>query len=135
MIKLITFTNGNEKLLEFNFNDCIIEYFSKTGWINVLSTKQKITIKGNSFIAYDENIKGVVADSAYFSMAKSWIQNFYKQNEKILIISTTADEPLYIFHGDSISIVRTEDEFSHFKIDDKDLYINDLHWIILTHNA
>ena len=95
MIKLITFTNGNEKLLEFNFNDCIIEYFSKTGWINVLSTKQKITIKGNSFIAYDENIKGVVADSAYFSMAKSWIQNFYKQNEKILIIFTTADEPLY----------------------------------------
>lgn len=135
MIKLITFTHGNEKLLEFKFNQCSITYFGQTQWVNIFSTKQKITIKGNSFIAFDEDIKGVTADSTYFSMAKSWIQNFYKNDEKTLIVSTIADEPLYIFHGDKISIIHTEDAFTQFKIDDKELYINNLHWIILTHNA
>ena len=77
MIKLITFATDSEKLLEFNFKDCSINYFQKTGWINISSSKQKLTVKGNSFIAYDEDIKGVPADSTYFSMAKSWIQNFF----------------------------------------------------------
>lgn len=135
MIKLITFTNTNEKLLEFKFNECAIVYFEQTQWVNIISAKQKITIKGNSFIAFDEEVKGVTADSTYFSMAKSWIQNFYKDQDKTLIISTLSDEPLYIFHGENISIVHTQDGFTQFKIDDKSLYINNLHWIILTHNA
>ena len=99
MIKLTTFTNENIKLLNFSFNDCTIEYFTKTQWINVFSAKQKITIKGNSFIAYDESIPKVLIDSESFSLAESWIQYFYKENQKILIISTITDEPLYIFHS------------------------------------
>ena len=134
MIKLITFTHGNEKLLEFKFNECNITYFGQTQWVNIFSTKQKITIKGNSFIAFDEDIKGVTADSTYFSMAKTWIQNFYKEHDKTLIVSTLSDEPLYIFHGEKISILHTEDAFTQFKIDDKALYLNNLHWTILTHN-
>ena len=57
MIRLETFTDKNERLLEFNFNNPEISYQS-TGWINIFTAKQKLTISGNSFIAYDNKITG-----------------------------------------------------------------------------
>lgn len=134
MIKLITFTNENNKLLEFNFNKCNIEYFTLRQWISVAATNQTLTIKGNSFIAYDEDIYRVNASSTFFNITKSVIQDCYKNHDKILIISTVSDEPLYVFTGQSIKMIKTEDTFAKFLIDDKELCINNLHWIVLTRN-
>ena len=134
MIKLITFATDSEKLLEFNFKDCSINYFQKTNWINVISQKQKITIQGNSFIAYDEDILGIMVDSSYLSLCKKWIELFYKDNDKVILVSSREDKPLYLFRGKDISVVTAGSNFLHFKIDGKDLYLNDLHWLLLTKN-
>lgn len=134
MIKLITFATDSEKLLEFNFKDCSINYFQKTNWINVISQKQKITIQGNSFIAYDEDILGIRVDSSYLSLCKKWIELFYKDNDKVILVSSREDKPLYLFRGKDISVVTAGNNFLHFKIDGKDLYLNDLHWLLLTKN-
>lgn len=131
MIKLETFTNTSEKLLEFNFNEPKINYES-TGWINVFATKQKLTICGNSFIAYDTEVRRVNANTEDFSFAKSWIQSYYKENEKILLISSCADEPLFIFHGTTISISNIKNSYAEFSVDGKKIFINNLHWLILT---
>ena len=74
MIRLETFTDKNERLLEFNFNNPEISYQS-TGWINIFTTKQKLTISGNSFIAYDTEIGRVNANTEDFLLAKDWIQS------------------------------------------------------------
>ena len=134
MIKLITFTNKNEKLLEFNFNDPQITY-EATGWINVFATKQKLTICGNSFIAYDETISKTAADTEDFNFAKFWIQTHYKEGEKILLISSLSDEPLFIFYGTTISISNIKNGYAEFSINDKKIFINNLHWLILTKNS
>ena len=134
MIRLETFTNKNERLLEFNFNNPKISYQS-TGWINIFATKQKITISGNSFIAYDTEIGKVNANTEDFLLAKDWIQSYYKENEKILLISSCADEPLFIFHGTTISISNIKNNYAEFSINNKKIFINNLHWLILTHNT
>ena len=131
MIRLETFTNKNEKLLEFNFNNPQISY-EPTGWINIFATKQKLTICGNSFIAYDTEVGRVTANTEDFGFAKSWIQSYYKENKKILLISSCADEPLFIFYGTTISISNIKNDYAEFSVDDKKIFINKLHWLILT---
>ena len=134
MIKLETFTNTNEKLLEFNFNEPQFNVAPKEPyWITINATKQTLTICGNSFIAYDTEVGRVAANTEDFNFAKSWIQSYYKENKKILLISSCADEPLFIFHGTTISISNIKNSYAEFSVDDKKIFINNLHWLILTH--
>lgn len=135
MIKLITFTDTTDKLLEFNFNESTFSITPKERWITVNAAKQTLTLCGNSFLAYDETISKTAASAEDFSFAKFWIQTHYKEGEKILLISSTADKPLFIFYGTTISISNIKNGYSEFAVDDKKIYLNNLHWIILTKNT
>lgn len=136
MIKLVTFTNQNEKLLEFNFKDIRIDMAPKEPyWITIVAAKQTLTICGNAFIAYDESAQGVTANTQDFNFAKSWIQTYYKDNQKILLISSPSDEPLFIFYGTTISISNIKNNYAEFSVNGKKIFINNLHWVILTKNA
>lgn len=135
MIRLITFTDSNDKLLEFKFNDADITHWEDQNWTLITSAKQKITIGGNAFIAFDEAILGISIDKQDFSLAQKWIQTFYKDKERILIISSQKDEPLFIFHGTTMSIANRKNNYAEFMIDDKKIYMNNLHWMTLVHNT
>ena len=135
MIRIITFTNDNNKLFDFNFNDPTITYYPEIGWTNITATKQTITICGNSFLGYDKDLIPANIDSSFFSLGKDWIEEFYAQGDKILIISSLSDEPLFIFHGAAISISNKKNDYAEFTIDGKKIYINNLHWIIISRNA
>ena len=134
MIRLETFTNKNEKLLEFNFNEPKFNVAQREPyWITINAAKQTLTICGNSFIAYDTEVGRVAANTDDFNFAKSWIQSYYKENKKILLISSCADEPLFIFYGTTISISNIKNDYAEFSVDGKKIFINKLHWLILTH--
>ena len=137
MIKLITFTHDNIKLLEFNFDNPEITYKENSNWFNVVATKQKLTFYGNSILAYDTELdsSSVAVNTFNFSMAKDWIQYLYKINHKILFISSLSDEPLIIFYGAAINIGNIKNGYAEFTVDGKKIYINNLHWLVLTHNA
>lgn len=135
MIKIITFTNNSNKLLDFNFDNPEIEYREETNWLNVSATKHKLTFYGNSVLGYDISLNPVIVDTSNFSMAKDWIQYFYKTDKKILLISSLTDEPLIIFYGTAIRISNIKNGYAEFTVDDKKIFINNLHWFILTHNA
>lgn len=133
MIKLETFTNSNEKLLEFNFNEPKFNVAPREPyWITINAAKQTLTICGNSFVAYDTEVGRVATNTDDFNFAKSWIQSYYKENKKILLISSCADEPLFIFYGTTISISNIKNDYAEFSVDDKKIFINKLHWLILT---
>lgn len=135
MIKLITFTNTNEKLLEFNFNEPIFEIAPRDPyWITVVATKQILTICGNSLLAYDDSLTPFPSNSFDFSLTKNWIQQAYRNGDKILLISSPSDEPLFIFNGATVGISNIKNGFAEFTVDDKKIFINNLHWIVLTHN-
>ena len=127
MIKLTVYIDKNSSL-DFSFNNCEITYYHETNWVNIFATKQKLTLR-NSFIAADETISQA-AISANF-LIKEWIQDIYKQNKKILIISPSNTEPIRIFWGDSLSIVHIEDDFVQFKIDDKNIWTYGMKFTIL----
>ncbi len=136
MIKLITFTDTTEKLLEFNFNEPVFEIVQRDPyWITVTATKQVLTICGNSFLAYDDEVAKVVANTEDFDFAKSWIQHYYKEDKKILLISSLSDRPLFIFYGTTINISNIKNGYAEFSVDGKKIFINNLHWLVLTHNA
>ena len=137
MIKLITFTDTTEKLLEFNFNEpAFIVAPREPYWITVGATKQTLTLSGNSsFLAYDKEVDRIAASAQDFDFAKFWIQTLYKEDKKILLISSTSDKPLFIFYGTTISIGNIKNSYAEFTVDNKKIYLNNLHWIILTKNT
>lgn len=135
MIELKTFTDKGDKVLDFHFNNPKIEYQEKTKWVNIFAAKQKLTIYKNSFIAYDDSIQCSWIDLLDMALSKDWIESIYKQNKKILLLSTTSDEPLYIFYGNTLSITYIQDDYIEFLIENKKLVINNLHWLILTKNT
>lgn len=130
MIKLNTYTN-NEKFLSFSFSDCAIDYYAQTKWVNVFSKKQKITIQ-NSFIAADDQIKQTPITADF--LAQNWIQDLYKQNYKILIVSSKRDKPINIYWGKNITLKHVENDFYEFLIDDKPLWTFKMQFLILTKN-
>lgn len=134
MIKIITFSDSGESLLEFTFNNPEIQYFSETQWVNIISTKQKITLFKNALIAFDTDISNQKIDSSYFSLAESYIQDFYKNYDKTLVISTQLNEPIFIFHGKNITLTSMDKLYFTFEIDNKPLKINNMNWMIITHN-
>lgn len=135
MIRIITFTNNNDKLLDFNFNNPEIEYQEEYNWLNVSAAKHKLTFHGNSVLGYDVSLGPVIVDTTNFSIAKDWIQYFYTTDRKVLLISSLADEPLIIFYGAAIRISNEKNGYAEFTVDDKKIFINNLHWFILTHNT
>ena len=130
MIKLDTYIN-HDKFLSFSFNDCKINYYPQTNWVNVFSKKQKLTIQ-NSFIAADEKIKQTFISAD--SLTKNWIQDLYKQGDKILIISSQEDYPISIFWGKDITLKNIQDNFYKFLIDEKPIWTFGMKFIILTKN-
>lgn len=135
MIRIITFTNDNDKLLDFNFDNPEIEYREETDWLTVSTAKHKLTFYGSSILSYDVSLNPIIVDTSNFSMAKDWIQYFYKTGKKILLISSLTDEPLIIFYGTTISISNKKNGYAEFTVDGKKIFINNLHWFILTRNA
>jgi len=130
MIKLTTYINDNS-FLTFNFNDCAVDYRNEVHWVNVFAAKQKLTIQ-NSFIAADETI-GQTSLAAN-PLAQSWIQDLYKQGNKILIISSKDDAPICIYWGKDITLKLIQDDFCAFLIDGKALWTFGMKFLILTKN-
>ena len=129
MIKLTTYIN-HDSFLEFNFNDCEINYIPTKKWVQILSTKQKLNIQNNFIAAQDE----AVGTSIYAnSLAKMWIQDLYKKGDKILIITSPQDEPIRLFWGKELSIVDAQDNFYQFKVDDKFIWTFGMKFMVLTH--
>ena len=130
MIKVITYIN-HDSFLEFNFNNAEISYFPEARWVNIFTTKQKITLQ-NNFIAFQDDAAGtaIAADS----LTKIWIQDLYKQNKKLLIITSPQDEPIRLFWGEEISIIKSSNPFYQFKIDEKYIWTYGMKFMILTHN-
>ena len=131
-MKLITYSNDNDKLFEFNFNNPLIQYNSKMDLIEVIATKQKIYICGNAFIAYDEEILIQPVDAGWVSAAQNWIQTFYKNNESCLLISSHSNKPIMLFHGKEISL-KSKDTFYKFQIDNHQLLVYNCNFLVLSH--
>ena len=133
MIKLLTYSQDKgDDLLEFNFNEPEIDFNSSLNSVVINATKQKIYMAGNSFIAFDTEANFQKIQVENISLARSFIQMHYKENQHCLIVSTKFDNPIMIFHGDDITLKSCNNDLYKFEIDHKPLFLYNLHYMVIS---
>ncbi len=119
--------DGN-KSLEFKFQNPEFKYNEQMNWTTIHATGRSFYVKNIPFIAYDEEIRqnGILPE--FGDLTHSQINEAYTGTGKLIIIFTTANVPFRMFYGEAISFVGE----NHFKIDDKDLWVFGLNYLILS---
>ena len=130
MKKLELYTGKNYKLLEFKFND--VEITTADWCIFAKAAKQTVYFKDQTFIMYDDEIPTERVDSDYFMLGEMWIEQFYKDHDIVLMVCNEQQEPLRIFHGETIRAIKSTDKYTRFAVDGKELFISRCSWMILT---
>ena len=136
MEKINVYTNdGSWRSLEFTFNkiDSVV-YKPEEDWVVISASGRTMTFAGTAF--YTQNDK-LVHVPATIDMGTSWreyVNEAYRNNEKILMIFTKENAPLVAFHGKALSCNSISKNFSKFIIDEKDIYIYNLNYFVLSRN-
>lgn len=110
-----------------------VQYNDIGGWISITSgAGQKLTLSHVPVIIFDDSILKSVDVSAFKEIWSEEVNNAYVSGNKILTIFTTTGTPLHLFTGVTITIVEQHQNFTYFKVDDKDIWIYNLGFMVLT---
>ena len=135
MIKLLTYTSNRDKFLQFKFNNPYINYNEGFKWVQVMSEKQRLVFSENSFIAFDDEISMQELDVEWSWLSKNLIQEKYFHDYVSLVIFSNLDTPLLCLSGKKIHLIKRQDNFTEFEIDDKKVYLYNFRFMTLARQA
>ena len=134
MKKINLFSASGEKLLEFGFNNPSVEYKETLGWVVINASGRTITLGGTSMLAYDEEISASTVVMDLLNIWKNNINTAYQENDKILAIFSSDQNPVMTFHGKSIKFISKYNDLITFSIDDKPVWVYNMNFMILSRN-
>jgi len=135
MIKLITYNQRGDSLFEFNFKDNIDVDRVKGDIVQLEATKQKYYTSNMSFLAYDTELSFLRISAEWLSLSTQIVEQAYNGKDTILMIFSSADEPIGIFKGNNIRISYPSNmgytKLSRFFIDNKLVILSNMHFIVI----
>ena len=134
MFKINLYTNDGNKTLEFNFQFPGFAYIEEKDWVTISATGRTFTIKDLPFLAYDETIKSAIILNDFMNLSRSQINEAYNNKGKILMIFSPSGEPIKMFYGEKMSLVKEIGSLNYFQVDGKDIYFYKMSYLILTKN-
>jgi len=134
MKHIILYKPDGFKTLEFKFNEPIISFNSDMGWISISASGRSITICGQPFLCYDEDIANNFILSDFSDVWKYEISNAYKEGNKVIVIFQKDGTPILMLWGNSLSL-KKDGDINIFSIEDKDIYLYDMPFLILSKNS
>lgn len=133
MKKVVLYTDEGIKSVEFEFNEPEVRYDNLNRWVSVNASNRTIILSGTNFLAYDTEIQRTSASLDFGMLWQKKANEVYVNSERILVIFSASQNPLEMFHGASLSMER-DGEIYHFKIDDKDIWLYGLNFLVLNKN-
>ena len=133
MKKVVLYTDEGIKSVEFEFNEPEVRYDNLNRWVSVNASNRTIILSGTNFLAYDTEIQRTSASLDFGMRWQKKANEVYVNSERILVIFSASQNPLEMFHGVSLSMER-DGEIYHFKIDDKDIWLYGLNFLVLNKN-
>ena len=132
VIKL--YTNNGIKTMEFKFQSPGFYYIAEKKWVTISATGRTFTIKDVPILAYDEEIKSSSIVIDLMHLTREQINSAYNNEGKILIVFSSSGEPIRMFYGEKISLINDQGDLDYFQIDEKDLWIFKMNYLILSKN-
>ena len=133
MKNIILYDNNGNKTLEFKFNNPRFEYNDHMQWVTLFATGRTFTLKDISFLAYDEEIKTNTLIPDFGDLMHTEINEAYNETGKLVIVFTSTGFPVKMFCGDKISFMG-DNKITHLQIDEKDLWLFGMGFLILSKN-
>jgi len=133
MIKLITYNQKGDSLFEFNFqNNIEVEQRNDT-ILSVFATKQHFVFGNMSFMAYDTDLSFLPISAEWLSLSKQLIEQAYNEEGRILMIFSSADEPIGIFKASDFHIKfgRINNNICKITMNEKTIWLSSLHFILI----
>jgi len=134
MKHIILYKPDGFKTLEFKFNEPVISFNSNMGWASISASGRSITICGQPFLCYDEDIANSFILSDFSDVWKYEISNAYKEGNKVIVIFQKDGTPILMLWGNSLSL-KKDGDINIFSIEDKDIYLYDMPFLILSKNS
>ncbi len=133
MKKVVLYTDEGIKSVEFEFNEPEVRYDNLNRWVSINASNRTIILSGTNFLTYDTEIQRTSASLDFGMLWQKKANEVYVNSERILVIFSASQNPLEMFHGVSLSMER-DGEIYHFKIDDKDIWLYGLNFLVLNKN-
>ena len=134
MKHIILYKPDGFKTLEFKFNEPIINFNSNMGWASISASGRSITICGQPFLCYDEDIAHNFILSDFSDVWKYEISDAYKEGNKVIVIFQKDGTPILMLWGNSLSL-KKDGDINIFSIENKDIYLYDMPFLILSKNS
>lgn len=128
------YTPDGLKTLEFHFNNPIVEFNSDLGWATIKATGRTITIYGNPFIVYDDEVHKFSMPADFPGLWKNDMNEAYQNGQKALVIFLKNGTPILTFYGEKISLAQKVNDFCYFLIDEKPIWLDNMNFLILAKN-
>lgn len=128
------YTPDGLRTLKFRFNEPVVEYNEKAKWCVVRASGRTVTVCGNPFIVYDEDLPSFGMPIDFSELWKNEMNDAYKDGKKALTSFLPNGTPILTFFGDKISLVNKADDYCQFMIDDKMVCLYKMSFLILSKN-
>ena len=134
MKHIILYKPDGLKTLEFKFNEPVISFNSNMGWASISASGRSITICGQPFLCYDEDIAHNFILSDFSDVWKYEISDAYKEGNKVIVIFQKDGTPILMLWGNNLSL-KKDGDINIFSIENKDIYLYDMPFLILSKNS
>lgn len=134
MKKIVLYTDEGIKTVEFEFNEPEIKYDNLNKWVSVSASNRSIILSGTNFLGYDNDIPRTSASLDFGTMWQKKANEVYVKSERILVIFSASQNPLEMFHGATLTMER-DGSIYHFKVDNKDIWVYGLNFLVLNKNG
>lgn len=131
MKKIQFYTDKGEQTVEFGFNNPEITYRENPGWTIINASGRTITLSGTSMLAFDEDISNNRVLLDWSSFWKNEMNDAYGNNERILVVFSSGQVPVMMFHGNALKFVENVKELTYFLMDDKPIWLYHMNYLIL----
>ena len=110
-----------------------VQYNTQGKWLSITSgAGQKLTLSNVPVLIFDDTITTGAVIPEFKDMWTKEINDSYVSGYKTLMVFTFFGTPVHLFDGLNIGIVEQQDNMTHFKIDEKDVWIYNLGFMVLT---
>ena len=123
----------NNTSIQLNYENPTVRYSKENHWFSIsVPNGQQVHLSNIPVLIFDNEINNDIMIPEFTSMWMNTINENYKNGYKTLLIFSSDGIPLHIFSGEHISIIKQEENATHFTVDDKDVCIQDLGFMVLT---
>ena len=133
MKKIKFFTSDGNETMEFGFNQITeIAYNNNYDWITITAAGRTITLSHTPMVAYDDEITNSRVLLDWGAFWKNEMNEAYADSEKILVVFTSGQVPVMLFHGKVLKFIKKEAEAVLFEMDEKPLWLYEMSYLILS---